>query len=221
MFDRAPLVASRHDPDTAFLQRRIIEVNDRGQHGVTFVRKIGIVLVHGKRGALLGWLNEQLVVMELHVRTADEIGYRASQALVYKQAREGSCIELHVVTMEQFSSLSDLLGAAPGGVDVGMLREPLDQGMRFLAKRSSLLGGKLSLDEQITILIVEGALLLCQHNSLPFLASQMRLSPCSSVYQAAAQPARDVQRKEADGLYDSPGRLELKSQIVHDKAYPG
>src|SRR5687768_10295566 len=99
MFDRAPLVASRHDPDTAFLQRRIIEVNDRGQHGVTFVWKIGIVLVHGKRGALLGRLNKQLVVVKLHVRTADEVCCRAGQALIYQQASEDGRVELYVVTM--------------------------------------------------------------------------------------------------------------------------
>src|SRR5688572_24400610 len=89
MVDCTPLVTPWHDPDTGLLQRRIIEVNDRGQHGVTLMRKIGIVLVHGKWGALLGWLNKQLVVMEMHVRTADEVCYRAGQAFVYEQAREG------------------------------------------------------------------------------------------------------------------------------------
>src|SRR5215207_1234735 len=70
--------------------------------------------------------------------------------------------------MEKFGSLSELLGAFPGGIDVSMLRELLDQSMCLLTKFSSLGNGKLSLDEHITIFIVEAALLLCQHHNLPF-----------------------------------------------------
>ena len=36
--------------------------------------------------------------------------------------------------MEKFGSLGDLLGALPGGIDIGILSEPFHQGMRYLAK---------------------------------------------------------------------------------------
>jgi hypothetical protein len=49
-----------------------------------------------------------------------------------------------------------------------MLREPLDQSVRFLAKCSRLCRGKTLLDEQITIFIVEIALLLGQHHKPTF-----------------------------------------------------
>src|SRR5687767_11095600 len=88
------------------------------------------------------------------------------------------------MTMEQLGSLGDLLGATPGGVEIGMLREPFDQGMRFLAKCSGLLRCKLSLDEQITVLVIKVTLLLCQHPSLPFLI--FRVYFCRPrVYQTA------------------------------------
>jgi hypothetical protein len=71
--------------------------------------------------------------------------------------------------MEQPGVLRDLPGAALGGVDVGIPREPFDQGMRLLAKRPTFLCRKLSLNQETSILIIEAALLLCQHlNRLSF-----------------------------------------------------
>src|SRR6185503_13459875 len=113
--------------------------------------------------------------------------------------------------MEKFGSLGDLLGAPPGGIDIGILSEPFNQGMGLLAKCARLLSCKLPLHKHITILIVESTLPLCQYHSflLSFSGISMRSSSRPSVYQPTL---RD--------LVDGPGYLSpLAGSILRVRAW--
>src|SRR5687767_13430202 len=97
--------------------------------------------------------------------------------------------------MEKFGSLGDLLGAPPCWIDVGILSEPFNQGMCFLAKCARLLSCKLPLHEHITILIVESTLLLCQYHSFLLSFSGISNAPLIASFSISANrhPARAAQ----------------------------
>src|SRR5690242_9992391 len=58
MGQRPKLVAAGHHPHAAFLDRRIVEVNNRRDHAVANMWEERLILVHWEGRPALGWLDE-------------------------------------------------------------------------------------------------------------------------------------------------------------------
>ena len=166
MRDRAVFVTAVDHADTTFFERCIIKMHYRRNHAVVVMRKEGLVLVHREGRALLGRLNEQLVVVQLHIGRADDLGGGAGQPIVEHQATQLRRMELHVVAVEQ-RRLGGRHGpgTGPGGVDLADAAQTLNDGVRLGAERGRLLGREHPLDQQVAMLTKEINLGLCQHTS--------------------------------------------------------
>ncbi len=169
MGKKAELVATRHDPNTAFLQRRGIEVHDGGDHGVVGVWEKRRVLVHRKRAALLGRLDKHLGVVELDIG-ADNLRRHPREPLVHDEARQARIVELDIVAVLErgcFSALYVATRRAPGRVraPIALHVEPVRQVMQRLPVPRHLIFIEKSLHKHVAVLAIETQLFVCEHDT--------------------------------------------------------
>ena len=69
MLDGTKLLAAWHNVQASVLNSSVIHVQDRRNHRIAFMRKIRIVLVHGKRRTDRRRFIVQLRVVQLNVGT--------------------------------------------------------------------------------------------------------------------------------------------------------
>src|SRR5579872_560774 len=133
MIDRTELVTTGNDPKATLFDWRIVEMEDGGRHATPSMRKVRIVLVHGKGRALFRRLDEELRVMQLNVGS-DDVGGDAGETIVDEQLQEEGRKEFHVMPVQKLSRGSRIhgAGALPGGLYAHLgLAQTLDQLMRF------------------------------------------------------------------------------------------
>tara|TARA_B100001123_G_C15224541_1_gene992654 strand:- start:988 stop:1545 length:558 start_codon:yes stop_codon:yes gene_type:complete len=102
VFERSEFIGTGYYSDAAFFDRRIVEVDYGGDHGMKLVREVGEVLMHWKWCTFGRRFDKHLAVVELDVGS-DDIGGPARQAGIADQTCEGGKMVLDVVALEELS----------------------------------------------------------------------------------------------------------------------
>ena len=168
MLDRAQLVAAGDDAHAAFGERGVVEVDDGRDHRVLVVREEGAVLVHWEGGALFRRFDEQFVVVQLHVRGADDVCGDAGEPFIDDQPGQQRRLELDVVAMQQRSfGHCHLACALPRGFDRRDFLQAVDQGMGLLAKGGGFFACEEPFDVQVTVFLIKIELFRREHALSP------------------------------------------------------
>lgn len=158
VFERSELVGTGYYSDAAFFDRRIVEVDDGGDHGMMLVREVGEVLMHRKWCTFGGRFNKHLGVVELDIGS-DDIGGPVGQARIADQAGEGGGMVLDVVTVEELSWQVGYFGTGGPALvgdsfDTGRL-ESVGDLMCLIVEMGGFVAGKDGFGEEVAMFCVE------------------------------------------------------------------
>ncbi len=175
---RAALVAAGIDAQAPLFPRRVIEMEDHGDHAVVAVREIGIILVHRKGRALFRRLDEHLVVMQLDIGP-DDIDRYADQPGIGQQPGEGGAAKMDVVAVGD--GRSPILHTVPGRIGLPLLSI---QRMDLCAIGSGLFRRQQIFDQNIALVGVPCFLLGCQAEH----AASPHASQIAAVHEKSSPP---------------------------------
>ncbi len=99
VFESTPSEGARHGLHTSLVDSSLVEMHDRGDGRVVSMRKEGPVLMHRERRSPLGWLHEELVVMELHSVGPEQRGKNRGESIVDQRPREDGGVEMQIVAV--------------------------------------------------------------------------------------------------------------------------
>ena len=211
MLDRTQFVAARDDAHAPFGERGVVEVDDGCDHRVFVVWKERAVLVHGEGGALFRRFDEQFVVVQLHIRGADDVCGDAGEPFIDDQPSQQRRLKLDVVAVQQRSfGHGHLACALPRGFDRRNFLQTVDQGMGLLAKGGGFFSREEPFDVQVTVFLIKIELFRREH----------AVSPGVSGMDCVGVSWKDARHGGALGWATSPHRWRALLTMTEKQA-PG
>ena len=158
VFERSEFIGTGYYSDAAFFDRRIVEVDYGGDHGMKLVREVGEVLMHRKWCTFGRRFDKHLAVVELDVGS-DDIGGPDRQVGIADQTCEGGKMVLDVVALEELSWEVGYFGTGgPAFVGdafgIGLLQSVGDL-MCLIVEMGGFVAGKDGFGEEVAMFCVE------------------------------------------------------------------